>query len=103
MPTSIVSDHDPTFTSNFWQELFKPQGTQLQLSISYHPQIDGQTEAINKCLETYLRCFTSEKQHQWLQWLPLVEWWYNTNYHATTKMTPYEAVYGQLPPVVPLR
>jgi hypothetical protein len=27
MPHSIVSDHDPTFTSNFWQELFKIQGT----------------------------------------------------------------------------
>jgi len=45
-----------------------------------------------------LGCFTSEKQHLWVQWLPLDEWWYNTNYHATTKVTPYEAVYGQLPP-----
>eukprot|EP00253_Pinus_taeda_P019607 PITA_19607 len=54
--------------------------------------------SVNKCLETYLRCFTSEKQHLRVQWLPLAEWWYNTNYHATTKMTPYEAVYGQLPP-----
>jgi len=98
MPTSIVSDHDLTFTGNFWQELFKLQGTQLQLSTSYHPQTDGQTEAVNKCLETYLRCFTSKKKHQWVQWLPLDEWWYNTNYHAATKMTPYEAVYGQLPP-----
>jgi hypothetical protein len=33
----IVSDHDPTFTSNFWQELFKLQGTQLHLSTTYHP------------------------------------------------------------------
>eukprot|EP00253_Pinus_taeda_P025507 PITA_25507 len=98
MPTSIMSDCHPTFTSNFWQELFKLQGTQLQLGTSYHPQTDGQTKAVNKCLETYLRCFTSEKQHQWVQWLPLAEWWYNTNYHATTKMTPYEIVYGQLPP-----
>ena len=98
MPTSIVSDRDPIFTSNFWQELFRLQGTQLKLSTSYHPQTDGQTEAVNKCLETYLRCFTLEKQHLWVQWLPLAEWWYNTNYHATTKMTPYEAVYGQLPP-----
>ena len=98
MPTSIVSDCDPIFTSNFWQELFRIQGTQLKISTSYHPQTDGQTEAVNKCLETYLRCFTSEKQHLWVQWLPLAEWWSNTNYHATTKMTPYEAVYGQLPP-----
>jgi hypothetical protein len=29
MPHSIVYDRDPTFTSNFWQELFKLQGTQL--------------------------------------------------------------------------
>jgi hypothetical protein len=29
MPNSIVSDGDPTFTSNFWQELFKLQGTQI--------------------------------------------------------------------------
>eukprot|EP00253_Pinus_taeda_P002216 PITA_02216 len=98
MPTSIVSDRDPTFTSKFWQELFKLQGIQLQLSTAYHPQTNGQTEAVNKCLETYLRCFTSERQHQWVQWLPLVEWWYNTNYHEATMMTPYEVVYGQLPP-----
>eukprot|EP00253_Pinus_taeda_P018621 PITA_18621 len=98
MPISIVFDRDPIFTSNFWRELFRIQGTQLKLSTSYHPQTDGQTEAVNKCLETYLRCFTSEKQHLWVQWLPLAEWWYNTNYHATTKMTPYEAVYGQLLP-----
>jgi hypothetical protein len=96
MPHSIVSDHDPTFTSNFWQELFKLQGTQLHLNTTYHPQTDGQTEIVNKCLETYLRCFASERKNQWAQWLPLVEWWYNTSYHTTTHMTPFEAVYGKI-------
>jgi hypothetical protein len=100
MPHSIISDHDPTFKRNFWQELFKLLGTQLHISIAYHPQTDGQTEFVNKCLETYLRCFSSEKQHQWAQWLPLTEWWYNTSYHTTTRMTPFEAVYGKKPPSV---
>jgi hypothetical protein len=30
----------------------------------------------------------------------LAEWWYNTSYHMTTKMTPYEAMYGQSPPTI---
>jgi hypothetical protein len=37
MHYSIVSNKDPTFTSNFWQELFRLQGTQLNLNTSYHP------------------------------------------------------------------
>jgi hypothetical protein len=70
MPHYIVSYHDPTFTSNFWQELFKLQGTQLHLSSTYHPQTDGQTKVVNKCLETYLRCFASENNINGLNGYP---------------------------------
>jgi hypothetical protein len=98
MSHSIFSDRVPTFTSNFWQELFKVQGTELHLSTTYHPQTDGQTEVVNKCLETYLSCFSLEKKNQWAQWLPLVEWWYNTSYHTATRMTPFEVVYRKKPP-----
>jgi hypothetical protein len=65
MPHSIVSNRDPTFTNNFWQELFKLQGTQFHLITTYHPQTDGQIEVVNMCLETYLRCFASERKNQW--------------------------------------
>lgn len=44
---AIVSDHDPVFTSHFWQELFKAASTQLRLSTANHPQTDGQTERVN--------------------------------------------------------
>ena len=101
MPHSIVYDRDPTFTNNFWQEMFKLQSTQLHLRTTYHPHTNGQTKVVNKCLETYLRCFASERKNQWAQWLPLVEWWYNTSYHTTTYMSPFEVVYyGQNPPSV---
>ena len=33
-----------------------------------------------------------------MKWLPLAEFWFNTNYHTATKVTPFEALYGFQPP-----
>lgn len=43
MPTSIVSDRDAIFLSQFWQALFIVNGVDSLLSSSYYSQIDGQT------------------------------------------------------------
>lgn len=99
LPITIVSDRDRVFTSVFWKTLFTLLKTKLLLSSSYHPQMDGQTECVNQCLETYLICAVHESPKQWRSWLPLAELWYNSNYHTSLGCSPFKALYGYDPPM----
>ncbi|WVZ17603.1 hypothetical protein V8G54_010585 [Vigna mungo] len=101
LPKSLISDRDHVFLSQFWQELFRLSGTELQMSTAYHPQSDGQTEVINKILQQYLRCFVHHKPSLWGKFLPWAEWCFNTTINTSIKMTPFEVVYGHPPPSIP--
>lgn len=92
--------HSIVFISAFWREFFKLQGTKLNMSSAYHPQTDGRTKVVNRCLEHYLWCFTHGKPKEWERYLAWAEYWYNTSYHRSIAMTPFEVVYAR--PAVPI-
>ncbi|KAD4384730.1 hypothetical protein E3N88_24898 [Mikania micrantha] len=83
--------------SKFWKDFMKLLGVDLAFSSAYQPQSDGQTKVLNRCLESYLRCMSMDKPLQWVRWLPLAQWWYNSTYHSSIQMSPYEALYGFKP------
>ncbi|GKB65613.1 ty3-gypsy retrotransposon protein [Tanacetum coccineum] len=97
IPKTIVSDRDPIFVSAFWKQLFQFSGTQLCHSTAYHPETDGQTEVVNRCLEQYLRAMVANQPHQWVRLLPWAEYSYNSSYHSSIQMSPFQAVYGRQP------
>jgi hypothetical protein len=97
LPVAIISDRGKVFTTKFWQSLFQIAGTELRMSTAYHPQSDGQTERVNQCMETYLRCFAHACPKSWSQWLSLAEYWYNTSFHSALGRSPFEVLYGCQP------
>jgi len=94
MPLAIISDRDRIFTSAFWKTLFSISVTSLRMSSAYHPQTDGQTEHVNQCLETYLRCFAHACPSMWIQWIALAKFWYNSSHHFSLGRSPFEVLYG---------
>lgn len=90
LPKTLLSDRDPIFLSYFWKSLFKYHGTKLLHSSSYHPQTDGQSEVVNRCLQQFLRCFVMDKPKDWYKFIHLAELWYNTSRHSSTGVASFE-------------
>ena len=65
LPKVIINDKDSKFTSVFWHTLFGLVETNMNMSTSYHPQIDGKTERVNQWLEGYLRNYVTGQQGAW--------------------------------------
>jgi hypothetical protein len=95
VPKSIVLDQDSKFVSKFWQSLHNAMGTKLDMSVVFHPQIDGQSEHTIQTLEDMLHACMLSLKCNWEAHLDLAEFAYNNNYHASINMTPYESMYGR--------
>jgi hypothetical protein len=97
LPKKIISNRDGSFISRFWKELFRLTQTRLALSISHHPQTDGQTEKANRTLEEMIRQYINYQQNNWDDLLPALENAYNSSVHATTGLAPFMMTFGQIP------
>ncbi|GKB98869.1 putative reverse transcriptase domain-containing protein, partial [Tanacetum coccineum] len=95
VPMSIISDRDGRFTSRCWQTMQKALGTRLDMSTSYHPQTDGQSERTIQTLEDMLRTCVIDFGGSWDVHLPLAEFSYNNSYHSSIRCASFEALYGR--------
>ncbi|GJT44619.1 putative reverse transcriptase domain-containing protein [Tanacetum coccineum] len=92
----IICDRNLRFASNFWRSLKKALGTNLDMSTTYHPRTDGESERTIQTLEDMLRACVIDFGNGWVKQLPLVEFSYNNSYHAKLKrLHRFEAHYGR--------
>ena len=97
IPSKIISDRDPRLTSKLAQDICTELGIHQNISTTYHPQTDGQSERTNQTLEMYLRIFCNEQQTDWAKWLPLAQFILNSRPSHMTKIPPFELLIGVTP------
>lgn len=95
VPTKIVSDRDPRWTSAVVAAVMSALGTRLALSTSHSPTTNGVAEAKNKHLGTYLKT-VGGKAEAWPSLLGTCALAYNSAFCASIGMSPAEARFGHV-------
>jgi hypothetical protein len=94
LPTKVISDRDPRFTSHFAKALSQKLGIQQNLSTAFHPQTDGLSERKNQWVEQYLRLVTSASPDDWTHWMALATAVHNNRRNSTTSLSPNQILLG---------
>ncbi|CDJ35022.1 uncharacterized protein EMH_0023410 [Eimeria mitis] len=96
-PDVLISDRDPRFQSQLWQQHCQRFRIKRAMSSPYHRQSDGQTERVNRTLEQMLPTYIQTDEREWERLLPALELAYNTTSHSSTELSPFEVMICQNP------
>ncbi len=97
IPAQIHTDGCKEFVNKLLAELCELLNVQHTKTTPYHPQGNSQVKVFNKMVKKYLASYMDETTLNWDEFLPALMLAYNTSYHSTIAMTPFELLFGVRP------
>ena len=97
LPKTFIHDRDTQFMSNFAVKMCQALSIKQNTSPVFHPRTDGQSERTNQKLEKFLWFYMNTKQNNWVQFLSLAEFAFNSWCNESTKKLPFEVLMGYNP------
>ena len=97
LPKVFIHDQDTQFMSSFESKMCQALSIEQNTSTVFHPRTDGQSEQTNQKLEQFLRFYTNTRQSNWVQFLSLAEFAFNSWRNESTKKSPFEVLMGYNP------
>ncbi|EAL60355.1 hypothetical protein DDB_G0294256 [Dictyostelium discoideum AX4] len=95
---TIVSDRDLRFLSEIWERWAKTMDSKLKMTVAHRVQADDLTERMNREIIRILTKASTEYGENWSDIIPLIEFAMNSSMSKSTKMSPFQIVYGFNPP-----
>jgi transposase InsO family protein len=94
IPREIVTDHGSHFQNQMMTKLTSNLGLRQENSSPYHPQANGQVEAVNKTLKNILQQTINSARSNWHLMLYSPLWAYLTSIKTATGFSPFQLIYG---------
>jgi len=97
-PRRLLSDNGSQFISDLFQRVCSVLEVHNALTMTYHPQTNGQTERFNRSLTAMLRCYVEDHPKDWCEYVRALTYAYNTSVHRGIDAAPFDLVLSRSPP-----
>ena len=95
-PNQILTDNGTHFTAELFNSIMSSYSICHVFTTPYNPQANGVCERFNSSMCDSLSSFCNKRRTDWDQQLSKLTFAYNTSRHVSTKLTPYEMMFGRL-------
>ena len=97
IPTKMHSDQGANFESHIIKELCELMDIKKSRTTPYHPMGNGCVERYNRTLLNMLGTLDPSRKPDWKRYVPSLVYAYNCTKHETTKISPFELMFGRKP------
>ena len=97
-PKEVTADRGRAFMSKLFMETSRGYFIEFKPVAVSQPQADGMVERVNRTLTDIAAILTKGKWKQWADYVGEIEYAINTRVSSVTNHSPYELVYGRIPP-----
>jgi hypothetical protein len=95
IPQTLTTDQGSSIMSHQVRDFAESLRIKLLSSSPYYAQANGQAESSNKILIKLIKKKIEENPKRWHEVLPEALWAHRISMHSSTKITPFDLVYGQ--------
>ena len=93
VPEQIHTDGGKGFCNKLFDELWTLWNIKRTTTTPAHPQCNAHVENFNKRIKEYLTPYIHNDSLDWENFLPAMNFAYNTSYHSTIGTTPFLTIW----------